>query len=207
MSSITNTTISSYDYLLRQCYSSNRNARKSYSRVTMTANDLVKADSDALKKASRNLKSMEYGSDNGINIYNNVKAFVESYNNLYDSSEKLSSSAELTRAEKKLKNFIKENKDALEDIGIKVSSSGKLTVDKETLLSTSASKVGKFFSDNNDFSGTVTKYATRINRITENLLRSGNSLQKKTADTTGSTIADLPVTITSMTANSIDFKA
>lgn len=206
MSSITNTTVSSYDYLLRQCYSSNRNARKSYGRTTMTANDLVQADSAALKKAARNLKNMEYSSDNGVNIYNNVKAFVESYNNLFDSSDKLSSSSKLTREEKKLKNFIKENKDDLEDIGIKVSSSGKLTLDKETLLSSSSSKVGKLLSENNTISSTIAQYATRINRISYNLLRSGSSLTKKIATTEAST-ANLPVTTANMTANSIDYKA
>ena len=78
MSAITNTTISSYDYLLRQCYSSNRNARIPYGRITMNAGSLAKVDSDALKKASRNLSNIEYSSDNGVNIYDNIKAFVES---------------------------------------------------------------------------------------------------------------------------------
>ena len=72
MSAITNTTISSYDYLLRQCYSSNRNARIPYGRITMNAGSLAKVDSDALKKASRNLSNIEYSSDNGVNIYNNI---------------------------------------------------------------------------------------------------------------------------------------
>lgn len=206
MSSITNTNISSYDYLLRQCYSSNRNARKAFARSTMNAIDLLDADSSALKKAAKNLRGMEYSSENGVNIYNNIKAFVESYNNLSDSSDKYNASDELTRAQKKLKNLIKDNKDALEDIGIKVSSSGKLTVDKETLLTTSASKVGKVFSDKNEFSSNFVKHVTRIGRITKNLIHTGNSQMNKKSDS-GNTIGNLPVTTASMTSNAIDFKA
>lgn len=202
MASITSTTINSYDYLLRNCYSSNRNARKSFGRVTMKTTDLIQADANALKKAANNLKELEYDSDNGTNIYNNIKAFVESYNNLFDSSSK-SSSAELTRAEKKLKNFVKEYKDDLEELGVKVSSSGKITLKESTLLSSSPSKVGKMFSDSSDFTGTVVKYATKISRISRNLLRSGSSVNQSTVTTT----TDLPVTTSIMTANAIDYKA
>lgn len=205
MASITNTNISSYDFLLRQCYSSNRSARKAYARSTMKAEDLINADSAALKKAIRNLKDMEYNTDNGVNIYNNVKAFVESYNNLYDSTDKLSSSAELSRAGKKLKDYIKENKDELEELGIKVSSSGKLTLDKKDLLSCSAKKVGKFFSEDNEFSGEVSKYVTRINRHLKNYMLSANSNNKKT---TTNPLENLPITTTStMSATSIDIQA
>lgn len=201
MASITNTSISSYDFLLRNCYSSNRSARKAFSRATLKTEDLIQADSDALKKVSRNLRGLEYSSDNGVNIYNNIKAFVESYNNLMESSDK-SASSELERAEKKLKKLIKDNKDGLEELGIKVSSSGKLSIDETTLLSTSPKKVGKFFSSSNDFSGNVTKYVTRVSRIAKTLVQSAASV-KSTADTT----ENLPVTTSMMTANAIDYKA
>lgn len=207
MSAITNTTISSYDYLLRQCYSSNRNARKAFGRVSMSASDLSKVDSDALKKASRNLRDMEYSSDNGVNIYNNIKAFVESYNNLCDSSAKVADSHELIRMEKKLSKYIKNNKDELEKLGVKVSSSGKLSVDKETLLTTSASKVERFFSDDNEFSNTVSQYATRMNRIMRNFARIGNSQKKNTGTATTTPTTNLPVTSSNAPATSIDFRA
>lgn len=206
MSAITNTTINSYDYLLRQCYSSNRNARKALGRISMSASDLSKVDSDALRKASRNLRDMEYSSDNGVNIYNNIKAFVESYNNLCDSSSKVSDSPELTRMEKKLSKYIKNNKDELEKLGVKISSSGKLSVDKETLLTTSASKVERFFSDDNEFSGKITQYATRMYRIMKNLARTGNS-QKKTSGVAITSTANLPAATSNAPATSIDFRA
>lgn len=206
MASITNTTITSYDYLLRQYYSSNRDARKTINRGAIKTEDLVRADSEALKKVARNLRTMDYGKDNGVNVYNNVKAFVESYNNLFDSTDKLSSSSQLTRAEKKLKNYIKANKSALEDIGIKVTSSGKLKLDKTDLLSSSAAKVKKVLSDKSEFTGMVTKYATQISRFARNLRLSSNSAQKKKTTPTNS-IPNLPVTTQTMTSNAIDYKA
>lgn len=206
MASITNTTITSYDYLLRQYYSSNRNARKTIIRGTMKTEDLVRADSEALKKVARNLKTMDYGKDNGVNIYNNVKAFVESYNNLFDSTDKLSSSSQLTRAEKKLKNYVKANKSTLEDIGIKVTSTGKLKLDKTDLLSSSTTKVKKVLSDKSEFTGMVTKYATQISRFAKNLRLSSNSAQKKKTAATNPAL-NLPVTTQTMTSNAIDFKA
>jgi len=206
MASITNTTITSYDYLLRQCYSSNRDARKTINRGAMKTEDLVRADSEALKKVARNLRTMDYSKDNGVNIYNNAKAFVESYNNLFESTDKLSSSSQITRAEKKLKNYIKENKSALEDIGIKVTSSGKLKLDKTELLSCSTSKVKKVLSDKSEFTGMVVKYATRISRFAKNLRLSGNSAQKKKT-TPANPSLNLPVTTQTMTSNAIDFKA
>ena len=75
-------TITNYDYLLRNYYSSNRLARKSYNRVNMKSSELASADSAAIKKVAKTLKDMEYNSDNGVSIYNNVKAFVDTYNNL-----------------------------------------------------------------------------------------------------------------------------
>lgn len=194
--------ITTYDYLLRSCYSSNRSARKSVTRAGLKTEDLIKADSGALKKVAQNLRDMEYTTDNGVSIYNNIKVFVESYNNLAESTDK-TSSAELSRMEKKLQKFVKANKDELEELGISISSSGKLSLKEDTLLSCKPKKIGKIFSSDNDFTKTTAKYATSISRIIKNLALSGNTAGKKTAET----LSSLPVTPSTMTATKIDFKA
>ena len=109
--------------------------------------------------------------------------------------------------EKKLSKFIKNNKEDLEKLGVKVSSSGKLSVDKETLLTTSASQVERFFSDDNEFSGTITQFATKMNRIAKNLSRTGNSQMKKNTNTIVGTPTTPPVTTSNAPATSIDFRA
>ena len=199
MASILNTSITSYDYLLRNCYSTNRNARKSFGRATLDTDELVKADSNALKKIATSLRSIEYDSKHGKSIYNGLKVFTESYNNLIDSTDK-ASSPQVERAEKKLKKFLKENKEKQKKIGIKVSSSGKLTIKDSTLLSTDASKISKIFSSSSNFTSTVAQHATRINRLARIIQRSGSSNQSTTTVTP-------PVTTSVMTANAIDYQA
>ena len=56
-------TITNYDYLLRNYYSSNRLARKSYNRVNMKSSELASADSAAIKKVAKTLKDMEYNTE------------------------------------------------------------------------------------------------------------------------------------------------
>lgn len=203
MASISNTSITSYDYLLRNCYSTNRNARKSFSRTTLKTDELVKADSSALKKIANNLRNMEYDGEHGKSIYNSLKVFTASYNNLIESTDK-ASSPQIERAMKKLKSYMKANKDDLEELGIKVSSSGKIALKDSTLLATNASKIGKIFSSSNNFTSTIAQYATKINRYARTLQRSGSSANQATTDTT----VTPPVTTTSvMTANAIDYRA
>lgn len=197
--------ITTYDYLLRNCYSSNRSARKTVTRSSLNSDDLIKADSDALKKVSKNLRDMEYTTDNGVGIYNNIKVFVQSYNNLIESTGKTTSS-ELSRLEKKLTKFVKANKDELEELGINLASSGKLNLKEETLLECKPNKIGKVFSADSDFTKTISKHATSINRFMKTLSMSGNSVTKKNS-ASATSLSALPVTPSTMTATKIDFKA
>ena len=207
MASISNTSITSCDYLLRNCYSINRSARKAITRTTLKNEELVKADSSALKKITTNLKNLEYDGEHGKSIYNSLKVFVDSYNNLLDSSDKVLS-PQLQREMKKLTKFVKNNKDDLEELGLKVSSSGKITLKDSTLLATSASKIGKTFSSSSDFTSTIAKYATKVNRFARNLQLSGSSANQATTENPNVP----PITTNSieeaiMTANAIDYRA
>lgn len=203
MVSVSNTSITSYDYLLRNCYSANRGARKSFGRTTLKTDELIKADSSALKKITNTLRNMEYDGEHGKSIYNSLKVFTASYNNLLESTDK-ASSPQIDRAMKKLKNFVKENKEDLEELGIKVSSSGKITLKDSELLATNASKIGKIFSSSGNFTSTIAQYATKINRYARTMQRTGSSANKAAADTP----AAPPVTTASvMAANTIDYQA
>lgn len=174
-------TITNYDYLLRNYYSSNRLARKSYNRVNMKSSELASADSAAIKKVAKALKDMDYNSDNGVAIYNNVKAFVDTYNNL---SENADSDPTMAKYWKRLKKVIKDNASDLEDIGISIKSSGKLEVKKATLASCSPSKVGKVLSGDNTITKSVMDYAARIQRSAKALVNSKNTAMEKNSSTT-----------------------
>lgn len=203
MSAITNTTISNYNYLLRNCYSSNRNARKAVYRTTFSKEELISADSNALKKIARNLKDLDYSAENGVNVYNNVKAFVESYNNLIESTSD-SNSGKLERVQKNLKKLVKEYADELEEIGIKASASGGLKLDEKTLLSASPSKVSKVFSSSGSFTSNIRKYASSISHIAKTMLQTGTSKKQTTATVS---LPGLTEAENIMTASSINIKA
>lgn len=203
MAGITNTNISSYDYLLRNYYSSNRTARKAVGRANFKKEELIKADSDALKKVSKNLKELEYSSDNGVNIYNNIKALVESYNNLLDSTDN-TTSAKVEHEAKNLKKLLKNHAEELEEIGIKISSSGGLKIDEKTLLAAKPSKVSKILSGSDSLTTDIQKYATKINRLSKTLMQNGNG-NKQAA--TATALPGLAEETNIMTSTSINIKA
>ncbi|MCI8337987.1 MAG: hypothetical protein HFH62_04765 [Lachnospiraceae bacterium] len=196
---------SSYQGFLRKFYSSNRAASRASSRSTIGNAELLSADSKALKKISKNLQELTYDKDSGEEIYQNIKAFVETYNNLLENSDKIVD-APLERTMKKLKNFIKDNTETLEEIGIKVSSSRKLTLDKEDLLKCTPKKIGKVFSDSNDISSNLVSLTTKLERMAKPLMQTESRIRNQRQQQNAS-IADLPVTTSTMSSTKIDFMA
>jgi hypothetical protein len=196
---------SSYQGFLRKFYSSNRAASRASTRGTIGNAELLSADSKALKKISKNLQELTYDKDNGEEIYHNIKAFVETYNNLLDNSDKIVD-APLERNMKKLKNFIKDNEEIFEEIGIKVSSSRKLTLDKEDLLKCTPKKIGKVFSDSNNISSNLILLTTKLERMAKPLMQTESRIRNQ-REQQNTSMADLPVTTSTMSSTKIDFMA
>lgn len=163
-----NSAATSYNFIFRNYYSKNRDAAKEITRGNVKKDDLITADSDALAQISKTLRNLEYSSENGVGIYNNVRAFTDTYNNLVSSTSD-SAAYDVTQPNKLLKNLIKSKKDELEDIGISVSASGKLTLKKETLLQSSPSKIAKIFSSDSEFTQKVRYYAGKIYRASNSI--------------------------------------
>ncbi|MBR1744030.1 MAG: hypothetical protein IJ733_19630 [Lachnospiraceae bacterium] len=205
MASISGANIINYDYLLRNCYSSNRYARKGASRATYGSTELLSADSGALGKITTNLQEISYDKDNGKNIYNNAKVLIETYNNTVGSAGKTESS-ELERHMKKMKQFLKDNREAFESIGIKITSTGKMELDKEKMLETSSAKMEKILSG--DLSKSLGKYAKKINTVAQKLLReeaAKASLKKSQANLSPN--ASFGTAGMSTSPNSVDVRA
>lgn len=156
-----NSSSSSYNFILRNYYSKNRDASKKVMRGNIDDKLLITADSDALSKISKALRNIEYSSDNGVGIYNNVKAFVDTYNNL-EASSGSAISYDITHPAKLLKSLVKSKASELEDIGISVSASGKLSLKKEELLKSSPYKISKIFSSDSEFTQKVKYYSSKI---------------------------------------------
>ena len=161
MNAITSEIARTYDTLLKNYYSKKQDARRDVSRSNYSKNELAEFDSNAVAKAAKSFRDMEYSTKNGTNVYNNIKAFVTSYNNLVGSLEG-SSDYSLTRNAKLLKNVLKDNKDALSEIGIDITSSGKLNINKTTLADTNPNKIKRLFGEDSDLPNKLRFYANKI---------------------------------------------
>lgn len=184
------TTNYSYDYYLRNIYSSNRFARKAENRATLLPNDLVKADSSALDKISQQLRNLEYSSDNGMDVLKHAKLFVETYNNLYESSD-AADSDQIGRFHKELKNMTKEEKDKLEAIGITIGAGGKLNMDKKKFAESSPSKIESVLGKDSTLLTKLTSVAKRMKRTAQRTMpapKAKNS-DSKNSDSDNTTVA------------------
>ena len=141
--------------------------------------------------------------DNGQEIYQNIKAFAETYNNLLDSSGKIKD-ASLERSVKKLTNFIKDNEKTLEEIGIKVTASKKLSIDKVDLLECTPKKIGRVFSNSNTISSSLVNFSKKLARMAKPLIQDEARIRNQREQ---ESLLDLPVTTSTMNSTKIDFMA
>ncbi len=172
MAATANTAVSlSEKYYLRSFYKSNRDAATSSKRKEMSANELSKADAEALRAAVRELRDFNYEEDttDGANIYSSVSAFLETYNNALDST-KGSSDYSLNRYAKQLKALAKEYADELEDVGITVKSDGTLEKNENLLKGAKVEKISKLFSQDAEFVTKSSNYAKRIKNVASDIL-------------------------------------
>lgn len=179
----------SYDYYLRNAYSKNREARKSENRTSIFNNTLIIADSSATKKLSEKLGKLDYDTEHSTEIYQTTKAFIETYNNLIQSSGS-SDEYSITSLKKHLSKMTKEEKEQLASIGIEIKSNGQLKLDKKTFGECKPSKIAKVFSSDNTFIQSVRSYASRIYKISNRLVSSYDSNGNRTAkkSESGSTV-------------------
>lgn len=154
----------SYDYMLRNTYQTNRQARISSSRDSMKKTDLMKADSDAIQNIKKQLKELEYDSNHVPDILQTVKGFIETYNNLIDSTTDAGTHA-LKSLHSKIKENTKEHSSQLASLGITVTSSGQLKFDKTKFGEATVSKIESFFGkDESGFFDNLTEYAKKVDR-------------------------------------------
>lgn len=172
----------SYDYHLRNLYSSNRFARKAENRSGMQSKELIQADSDAARKITEKLRDLEYSSDNATEILTNAKMFIETYNNLIESTGS-SDSESIDKLRNQMKQLTKNNKDELETLGISINSSGKLSLDKSKFGECSPAKIERFFGKDSDFMDSIRSYSYKTKRAARRLVEPMVEEPTKKADT------------------------
>ena len=147
----------------RSFYSGN-DARNAESRDGMTRGSLMNADTKALTKAITTFSGLfkEEGIS-GKDLYNAIQAFGDTYNNTLSSSSD-SGSHRVDQLVKNIKGLSAKEKKSLEEIGISVKESGKLSVDKEKLASASPNKVKKLFGEDSEFMKQLKPYIRSLGR-------------------------------------------
>lgn len=147
------------EYFLRNFYKANRSAYKASTRDDYTESELSYEDSRALKRAAKQLESFDFEEEeNGANIANTVKAFVETYNNLLSSTDSKDSNS--YRYNKQL---TQKYEDELEDIGITIEKDGTLSVSESILEGSSYKEVKKVFAKDTNYTKQLTQIARRVN--------------------------------------------
>lgn len=159
----------SSNYFMRNFYSENRNAAKKSGRNDFSKAELSFEDSRALSRAAKKLSGMDFGSardekDSDISdtTRSSIEAFVETYNNTMD-SVKSSSDADTSRYFRQLKRLSSKYADELEDIGITIESSGKLSINDDLLKTADNSKARKLLSPESDFTKKTLDIAKKMN--------------------------------------------
>jgi ElaB/YqjD/DUF883 family membrane-anchored ribosome-binding protein len=182
----------SYDFYLRGIYSSNRGARKAERRSSMQNSELTKADSSAMKKIIEQLRQLEWSEptvmeDKDSNSMNTVsdstnykftKLFADTYNNLLESAGN-STSGQAKRLISRMKHLTREQKDALESVGISISSNGKLSVKKGTVNQAATYKFKQLFGSDSDYLTEMSSIAKKIKRHASQIVKKAKASTKQ----------------------------
>lgn len=174
----------SSDYFIRNFYAENRNAAKKSGRNDYSKKELSYEDSRALSRAAKKISRMDFGSDRdekdsdiSDTTRSSIEAFVETYNNTMDSAES-SSDASTSRYYRQLKHLSSKYADELEDIGITIESSGKLSINDDLLKAADNSKARKLLSSDSDYVQKALRIAKKMNTaIRDDLFSQAGSSQ------------------------------
>lgn len=150
-------------YYMRNFYVSNRNVISSSQRKDYSKSELSCEDAAALHRAVRQLGSFSYAEEDSDNVRNNVKAFVDTYNNLISSTSDTTDS-ELARTASQLKSLTKKYSDELDKLGVTVNSDGTMTRRDSLIETADFSKFKSLFSSDSDYMKKASSYTKRLQK-------------------------------------------
>lgn len=169
------------NYYMRNAYRGNANALKEDWRGSQPKATIISADARAVKRMTKKLDALEYDEDHNVEILQNAKAFVRSYNNLIDSTEN-NQNSRLTSLKKKMTKMIKNNKEDLSSIGIEIKSDGSLSLDEDKFGEARPAKIERILSSKGNISMNLRSIANRIFRQSGKMVVYTSSGQKTAQD-------------------------
>lgn len=148
-------------YYLRNFYTQNRDARTASKRADFSNSELSQADATALRRAVKNLGSFEYNDSEMTNIRASVHAYINTYNNLVNSTNG-SEDRSIGRNRNQLTTLTNEYSNELDKAGITVNSNGTLTARDMFSSSDNKTQLKKLFSEDSDFMQNASACAKRL---------------------------------------------
>lgn len=174
MSAVSSGVSLSTNYFMNNFYANNRSVSKSSGRKDYTKLELSYEDSRALTRAAKRLQKNDYGADTdekdetiSDTTRSALTAFIDTYNNMVDSS-KDSSDHDTKYQLKKMKAYFNKYSDELEHIGVSMESGGKLKINEDLFKASKNSKVRKIFSSDQEFSKHFYKLSKKAHTAVEN---------------------------------------
>lgn len=128
-------------------------------------NELKNSSDKLLKKGSASLFKSEYKESDKEALYKAVSDFVGDYNNVLEKGS-ASANGSIARMSGRLQDTAKDNKQALESIGITIDK-GKLTINKDNFMKADMNQVKALFNGDNSFGEFVSDRAKNIENAIE----------------------------------------
>ena len=185
-----------YKKLMTAYYESEAGSSSSSSTDTDKTLSQVQTDAQTLAKKASTLSKTSFTEDNRETILKNVKAYVESYNDMIDVSDDVNNTSVL-RSTLLITKQTAANENLLSQVGITIGKDNKLEIDEDTLNEASLSTLKTLFSGTGSYASYITTksaqvYATAANALNSNGTGSAyTSSGSYTALSTGSIIDSL----------------
>lgn len=146
---------------LRNFYTGNRNLVTQSERSNARSGVLSFADASALRQAVRALGDYEYKDADKKDLAENLQAFLDTYNNTIESSEK-SSDSNVSSAVKKIKSLTENYADELKKLGVSMDSKGYLSLSSSATTNIKGEKFSTLFGKDSEYMTKLSTYAKRI---------------------------------------------
>ena len=134
---------------------------KTLAQIKSVTTDLSEAASDLLEKGSKSVFSKKDGEYDMDAIYDSVKNFVDSYNEVIEEGSKASSTS-IERSTNNLINTTSANAKNLAKLGIKIDSDDKLTIDEKAFKEASADAIKSMFNGAGSYAYNVSAKASQL---------------------------------------------
>lgn len=149
-------------------YAGNTDVMKKADRVNVSSSRLTKADSSALRKGLARLAGYDFDhvGDNEsrkTDLFNNLKAFSDAYNNTLDSGAS-SHNASITKFTNRMKSSSQKHAKELSDFGITFDGKGYMHIRRSAVDNISATSFKEIVGKNAEYSKELADIAKNLSK-------------------------------------------